>query len=335
MTSSVEPLVITEEPPHEPQATPKEIVGKSPLQIAFLRLRKDKVAIVCFAIIMFFVFIALFAGPLSSLFGVSTDDPELASGRIDLLSGMPLKGPPLHGFDPDHPFGVAPATGDDNLAYWLQGARTSLFLAGAATLGSTIIGVTLGLVAGFLGGVVDAAISFLIDLFLTIPFILAALAIGAILSDRFGADPDAWRTWTFRSLILILVVFTWMPLARLIRGEVLALREREFVQAARVIGVPTRKILFSEILPNLVAPIVITISLSMPAFVSAEAGLTYLGIGVQGRPSWGQTIDNATKYWQTYPLYLWEPVLGIIILVVALNLFGDALRDALDPKTRR
>jgi ABC-type dipeptide/oligopeptide/nickel transport system permease subunit len=336
MTSSVEPLVITEEPPHDPQAAiPKEIVGKSPLQIAFLRLRKDKVAIVCFAIIMFFAVIAVFAGPLSSLFGVSTNDPELASHSIDLFTGMPLKGPPLHGFDPSHPFGVAPATGDDNLAYWLQGARTSLFLAVVATIGSTLIGVTFGLLAGFLGGIVDAVISFLTDLFLTIPFLLAALAIGAILADRFGADPDRWRTWTFNSLILILVAFTWMGLARLIRGEVLALREREFVQAARVIGVPTRKILISEILPNLVAPIVVTISLSMPAFVSAEAGLTFLGIGVQGRPSWGQTIASATKYWETYPLYLMEPVLGIIILVVALNLFGDALRDALDPKTRR
>ena len=124
-------------------------------------------------------------------------------------------------------------------------------------------------------------------------------------------------------------------MARLIRGEVLSLREREFVKAARVLGVPTHRILVREILPNLIAPIVVSISLGLPAFISAEAGLSYLGIGVQGRPSWGQTIDNATKYWETYPLYLWEPVIGITLLVVALNLLGDAIRDAFDPKTRR
>jgi ABC-type dipeptide/oligopeptide/nickel transport system permease subunit len=329
MTSSVEAqvaLTATE--------SPREIVGKSPLQIAFKRLRSDKIALVCFAIVVFFFVIAILANPIEKLFGISTET-VLASDRVDLFSGMPLTGPPLHPFDSAHPFGIAPATGNDNLAYWLEGARTSLLLALAATLGSTILGVTLGLIAGFLGGVVDAVISFVIDLFLTIPFLLAALAIGAILADRFGDNPDAWRTWSFNALIAILVVFTWMGLARLIRGEVLALREREFVQAARVIGVPTHRILIKEILPNLVAPIIVTISLSMPAFVSAEAGLTFLGIGVQGRPSWGQTIDAATKYWQTYPLYLMEPVLGIIVLVVALNLLGDAIRDALDPKTRR
>lgn len=330
MTTSVEPLAPTE----LPVPVAKEIVGKSPLQIAFLRLRRDKVAVVCFVIVLLFLIVGVFAPLLERLFGVSTD-PVLASTRVDLFSGMPLTGPPNHGFDSAHPFGIAPATGDDNLAYWLQGARTSLLLALAATVGSTIIGVALGLLAGFLGGVVDAVISFVIDLFLTIPFLLAALAIAAILSDRFGDNPDLWATWSFNSLIVILVVFTWMGLARLIRGEVLALREREFVQAARVIGVPTRRILVKEILPNLAAPIIVTISLSLPAFVSAEAGLTFLGIGVQGRPSWGQTIDAATKYWQSYPLYLMEPVLGIVVLVVALNLLGDAVRDALDPKTRR
>jgi peptide/nickel transport system permease protein len=126
-----------------------------------------------------------------------------------------------------------------------------------------------------------------------------------------------------------------MGMTRLIRGEVLSLREREFVKAAKVTGVPTHQILVREILPNLIAPIVVSISLGLPAFVTAEAGLSYLGIGVQGQPSWGQTINSATNYWETYPLFLWEPVIGITVLVVALNLLGDAIRDAFDPKTRR
>ena len=133
----------------------------------------------------------------------------------------------------------------------------------------------------------------------------------------------------------VLSMFGWMGVARLIRGEVLSLREREFVQAARVIGMPTGRILVKELLPNLVAPIVISVSLMLPAYVAAEAGLAYLGIGVTSGISWGQTINNTVPHFETYPLYLWEPVVGIVALVLALNLLGDAVRDALDPKTRR
>jgi len=102
-----------------------------------------------------------------------------------------------------------------------------------------------------------------------------------------------------------------------------------------VIGVPTRRILFKELLPNLIAPIVIFFSLSLPALVTAEAGLAFLGIGLTERPSWGQTINKAVPYFDQFPLWLWAPVLGVMALVLALNLLGDAIRDAFDPKTRR
>jgi len=330
----------TELVPHESATAPiaegerKAIAGRSPTRIAIDRLRKDKIAVLCFAIVLFFAFVGVFAGWICDLFGVSTETVR-ASTVIDLTTGLPKVGPPNHGFTMDHPFGVAPASGTDNLAVWLQGCRTSLYLASIATLFSTIIGVTLGLVAGFIGGAVDTIISFLIDLFLTFPFLLAALAIAPIISERFGTDLDKLKTVSFYSLVVILVIFGWMGVARLVRGEVLSIREREFVKAARVIGVPTSRILVKEILPNLLAPIVVSISLGLPAFVAAEAGLSFLGIGVFGRESWGQTINGATKYWETYPLSLFEPVLGIAVLVVALNLLGDAIRDAFDPKTRR
>jgi peptide/nickel transport system permease protein len=168
-----------------------------------------------------------------------------------------------------------------------------------------------------------------------VPYILAALSLAPILDERFAIHPELQSKVTFWSLIGILSVLGWMYLARLMRGEVLSLREREYVEAARLIGMPTRRILVREILPNLVAPIVVAISLGLPAYVTAEAGLAFLGIGIVGRPSWGQTIDAATNWWQRYPLYLWEPVIGIVLLVVALNLLGDSIRDALDPKTRR
>jgi ABC-type dipeptide/oligopeptide/nickel transport system permease subunit len=334
MSLPVAELALHDEPTPPDAPERRAIAGRSPSRIAFDRLRKDPVAVICFAVVLLFSLIAIFAGPLTHLLGVSTETVQ-ASTVIDLSTGLPKVGPPNHSFDPNHPFGVAPSTGQDNLAVWIEGCQTSLYLAAVAAILSTIIGVTLGLLAGFLGGVIDTVISFVTDLFLTFPFLIAALAVAPILNDRYGTDPDKLRTVSFYALVAILVFFGWMSVARLVRGEVLSLREREFVQAARVIGVPTRRILVREMLPNLIAPIVVSFSLGLPAYVAAEAGLSYLGIGVFNRESWGKTINTATQWWQDYPLYLIEPVLGVALLCVTLNLLGDALRDAFDPKTRR
>jgi ABC-type dipeptide/oligopeptide/nickel transport system permease subunit len=321
-------------PPVDPNSKKaKAITGKSPMRIAMGRLLRDKIAVVCLAVVVLFALIALFAGPICALFNVTTDT-VLPSQFLDFQTQMPLKGPPNNGFDPEHPFGIAPLNATDNMAYWVYGCRTSLEIAAMATLFSSVIGVLLGLVAGFIGGVVDKSISFFLDVFLTIPFLLAALTIAPIINERF-ASSDNYPRIQFWALVAVLSMFGWMGVARLIRGEVLSLREREFVQAARVIGMPTGRILIKELLPNLVAPIVISVSLMLPAYVAAEAGLAYLGIGVTSGISWGQTINKAVPHFETYPLYLWEPMIGIVALVLALNLLGDAVRDALDPKTRR
>lgn len=332
----IESAIVEDE---EPVSEVREIAGRSPLQIAFSRLLRDKVAMVSLAVVVFFALIAVFAPLIAHLFHVDLETQSTCEvtdcNAASYGYGLPLKGPPLHGFDPHHPFGIAPADGSDNLAYWLYGARNSLFIATMATIISTVIGLALGLIAGYAGGVVDRAISFVTDLFLAVPYILAALSLAPILDERFAIHPALQAKVTFWSLIGILSALGWMYLARLMRGEVLSLREREYVDAARLIGMPTRRILLREILPNLVAPIVVSLSLGLPAYVTAEAGLAFLGIGIVGKPSWGQTIDQATNWWQRYPLYLWEPVIGIVLLVVALNLLGDSIRDALDPKTRR
>ena len=321
-------------PPVDPNSKKaKAITGKSPMRIAMGRLLRDKIAVVCLAVVVLFALIALFAGAICAIFNVSTDT-VLPSQYLDFQTQMPLKGPPNNGFDPEHPFGIAPLTATDNLAYWVYGCRTSLEIAAMATLFSSVIGVLLGLVAGFMVGVVDKTISFFLDVFLTIPFLLAALTIAPIINERF-ASSDNYPRIQFWALVAVLSMFGWMGVARLIRGEVLSLREREFVQAARVIGMPTVRILSKELLPNLVAPIVISVSLMLPAYVAAEAGFAYLGIGVTSGISWGQTINKAVPHFETYPLYLWEPMIGIVALVLALNLLGDAVRDALDPKTRR
>ena len=312
----------------------KEISGKSPMRIALGRLAKDKIAVVCAAVAFMFLLIAIFAGVIADFFDVSLETP-FAVEVLDMLNGgLPKEGPPLHGFDPDHPFGIAPRTGEDNLAHWLYGCRTSMIIAGCATLFASTLGIIVGLVAGFTGGIVDKVLSFITDLFLTIPFVLAALTLAPIVSERFSTSPNYFtiQRWT---LIAVLAVFGWMGVARLIRGEVLSLREREFVQAARVLGMPTHRILIKELLPNLAAPIVVSVSLMLPAFIALEAGLAFLGIGVTSGASWGRTIDQAVPFFDNYPLYLYEPMIGITLLVLSLNLLGDAIRDALDPKTRR
>ncbi len=317
----------------EPALVKQEIAGRSPMQIAMARLRHDKIAMVCLFVVLLFILIALFAPLLTQMFGVELDGGD-PSDDLDQFN-FPLIGPPDNGFTWEAPLGISPNEADDNLAQWLYGARTSLSIATVSTLAATLIGVVIGLLAGFSTGVLDKVINFVIDVFLSLPFLLVALALAPIIVSRFGNSPEQLKFWQFTSLLIVLSLFGWMTLARLVRGEVLSLREREFIQAARVIGVPTRRILFKELLPNLMAPIIVSISLGLPAFVTAEAGLAFLGIGVIGVPSWGQTIDSAVPFFNTYPLYLYAPVAGVFLLVVALNLLGDAVRDAFDPKTRR
>jgi len=317
----------------QPEVVKQELAGRSPTQIALDRLKKDKIAIACAVTVVIFVLIAVFAGPLTNLFGVKLNGGNPGT-QLDQFN-FPAFGPPDHGFTWKAPLGIAPNSADDNLAEWFYGARTSLGVATVATVVSTLIGILMGLMAGFSRGWGDKIIGFIIDVFLSLPFILVALAVAPILVSRFGGSPGQLKFWQFTSLLIVLSLFGWMTLARLVRGEVLSLREREFVQAARVIGVPTRTILFKELLPNLLAPIIVSISLGLPLFVTAEAGLAFLGIGVVGIPSWGQTVNKAVDFFNSYPLYLYAPVLGILLLVVALNLLGDAVRDAFDPKTRR
>ncbi len=306
--------------------------GKSPTRIAMDRLRKDRVAVICLCVVLFFVLIAVLAPVLAKLEGgnIGTFNPDLVDEY----------GFPTIGITPDHWFGVEPKTGRDNFARWVYGARPSLIVAFVATLFGTAVGVVMGLLAGFLGGWVDRVISWVIDFVLSLPYLLFAIAMVPIVENirggSFNLTPDEQASTRFFVLIFVLSFFGWAGLARIIRGEVLSLREREFVLAAKAIGVPTRQVLFKELLPNLVAPIVISASLALPAYVTAEAGLSFLGVGlIEPIPSWGQTIATATNWFKADPLYLWLPVLGITALVLALALLGDAVRDAFDPKTRR
>jgi len=321
-----------------PGLVTEPVAGRSPTQIAFQRLRKDKVAVACTVVLAVLVLLAVLAPVITNAMDIYWDvkDPNAPNpSEVIDFDGYPLVGPPFHDFTWDHPLGLAPAVGSDNLATLLYGLRTSLVVAFAATLLSTVTGVVIGLLAGFSRGWLDRSLSFVIDLFLSFPYLLGMLALAPILVSNFSGDVDTLAKAQFVALISILVIFGWMGLARLIRGQVLSLREREFVQAAEVIGVPTRQILFKELLPNLVAPIVVATSLAMPAFVAAEALLSFLGLGLTGTPSLGRMVADAVSYYSDYPLYLWMPVGAIATLTLSLNLLGDSVRDAFDPKTRR
>ncbi|MEU3455764.1 ABC transporter permease [Micromonospora sp. NPDC006766] len=307
--------------------------SRSPIRIALIRLRQDKVAMVCLAIFIAYVLIAIFAPLLAKLEG---QDPYTNDFTLTDRYGFPIDGP-----NSEHWFGVEPRLGRDLFARWVYGARPSLMVAGLVTVITTIVGVVVGLIAGFFGGWIDRVLGWVIDFVLSLPYLLFAIAMPAvIISVVYGAventDPAQVGQVRLFSLVAVLSFFGWASLARLIRGQVLSLREREFVSAAKVLGVGNRSILFKELLPNLVAPIVISMSLALPGYIVAEAGLTFLGVGLtEPTPSWGVTIAAAQTYYRTEPLYLWLPVLGITILVLVLSLLGDAVRDAFDPKTRR
>ncbi|BFU43421.1 ABC transporter permease [Krasilnikovia sp. MM14-A1004] len=308
--------------------------GKSPTGIALARLRKDRVAVICAGIFVLFILIAIFAPLLAQIEGQSPTEKH-----FDLIDqyGFPTIGPTS-----EHWFGVEPRLGRDLFARFAYGARPSLLVAGSVTIITTIVGVVIGLITGFMGGWIDRILSWVIDFVLSLPYLLFAIAVpAALLAVFIGADADNASaedvaTVRFYSLIIVLSFFGWASLARLIRGEVLSLREREFISAAKVLGVPTRKVLFKELLPNLVAPIVISVSMALPSYIVTEAGLTFLGVGLsEPTPSWGLTISAAQNFYRADPLYLWIPVLAITILVLALSLLGDAVRDAFDPRTRR
>ena len=308
--------------------------GRSPSRIAWDRLKTDKVAITCFSIVVFFVLVAVFAPLLVKLEG-----EELNQYHSDLISAQNTY--PIIGANSEHWFGVEPRTGRDLFAVWAYGARPSLVIGFVAATLSTILGITLGLLGGYLGGKVDKVIGWVIDLLLSVPLLLVVLAVVPVIQQRFitaGGFLTAEEKSGIRFYVIIgiLVFFGWIGLARLIRGEVLSLREREFVQAAKVVGVPTRHILFKEILPNLVGPIIVSASIAVPAYITLEATLSFLGAGlVEPTASWGRTVSNAQNTYARYPLFLWPPVISIALLVLALSLLGEAIRDAFDPNTRR
>jgi peptide/nickel transport system permease protein len=307
----------------------RKIEGRSLWQISWMRLKRDKVAIAGGCFVVFLILVAIFAPLICKLVGVTPNDFHQDLVDPSLQTSIAK----WNGISWDHPFGIEPVNGRDIFARIVYGARISLLIAFLATLLSVVIGTTMGIIAGYFGGWVDTLISRLMDIFLAFPLVLFALAlVGAIPDSAFGLEGDALRV---ALIVFIIGFFSWPYIGRIIRGQTLSLREREFVDAARSLGARRPYILFTELLPNLIAPILVYATLLIPTNVLFEAGLSYLGVGV--RPptsSWGDMLSGAANWYQVAPLYMVPPGLAIFITVLAFNLFGDGLRDALDPRSR-
>jgi peptide/nickel transport system permease protein len=311
------------------QGLGKKIEGRSLGQIALMRLRRDKVAMTGGGVVIFLVLCALFAPLIVDLLGHPPN--EFHQDLINADTQVPFTA--WGGVSGKFPFGIEPVNGRDLFSRVLYGSQISLLIASLATLMSVGIGTVMGVVAGYFGGWVDTLISRLMDIFLAFPLLVFALALAGVIPDRaFGLSGDALK---IAVIIFIIGFFNWPYIGRIIRGQTLSLREREFVDAARSLGARHPYILFKELLPNLLAPILVYSTLLIPSNILFEASLSYLGVGVQPpRATWGGMLSDATQWYQVDPEFLLPAGLAIFVTVLAFNLFGDGLRDALDPRSR-
>ncbi len=305
----------------------KAIEGRSLGQIAWLRLRRDKVAMGGGIIVLVLILVAIF-GPFL------VQNPDVYhSNLIDPTFSRPYGS--FGGISLAHPLGVEPQTGRDMLSRIVNGAKYSLLIAFLATALAVGLGIFFGIIAGYFGGWTDAVIARSMDVFLAFPLLVFALAlIGVIPSQAFGLSGNSLR---IALLVFVIGFFNWPYMGRIIRGQALSLRQREFVDAARSLGARGPYILVRELLPNLVAPILVYSTLLIPTNILFEAALSYLGVGLY-RPTatWGSMLSDAvTNGWYSIdPESMLVPGTAIFITVLAFNLFGDGLRDALDPKSR-
>lgn len=314
-------------------AAEEEVVGRSLTRIAYDRLKKDRTFIVSSVILIIIVGVAILAPWITQAIGV--DPYSLDGDAIDDSGGKPIG--PWGGASVEHPLGVEWGTGRDIFARLLYGLRVSLLIATVATILTTIFGTLFGIISGYAGGKTDAVIGRLMDLILAFPFLLIVLALSGALTQRltqFGVPEGNPSRITY--LIIVLSIFGWPYLARLVRGQVLTLREREFVESAVAMGAGRGRILFKEILPNLWAPILVYATLTLPTYIATEAALSFLGVGVlPPEASFGAMLADSVQYFTLVPSYLFIPGTVLALVVVTFNLAGDSVRDALDPRGGR
>jgi peptide/nickel transport system permease protein len=304
-----------------PKAPPEELAvkgieGRTPLQLVVARLRTDRVALISIAVILLIVVLAIAAPLLSVITGHSATETNVDSGTD--ANGQPLP-PGTGGF----------LLGTDNLGRDIlvriaYGARISLLVGVLATAIATIVGVVIGLFAGYYGGWLDSLLARVMDVVLSFPYVLFAI----VLVSVFGSSLPL--------TVLVIAFFSFAAIGRIVRGQALSQREKEYVEAAHSLGAGDLRIMFVDILPNLVAPVIVLATLLIPAAIIFEATLSFLGLGVQPpTPSWGNMLSDAEGVgFQASWFYIF-PMLFLLATTLAFNLLGDAVRDALDPRTER
>jgi peptide/nickel transport system permease protein len=313
-----------------------DLVGRSPGQLMWRRFKRDRTGVISAYVVLFFFAIAIFAPLIAKVYGKNPytlygqDDPNLLNEF-----GYPIA--PNGGISSHFWFGIEPNLGRDVFTQLLYGIRTSLAISIVVTIAVTITAILLGVTAGYLGGKTDYFIGRVTDLLMAFPSQLFFVAFMPVVTALLVSPADATPTY-IRVIALISVQWFlgWMGLARLLRGQVLTLREREFIEAARVTGASPWRIIRKELLPNLVTPILVQSTLMLPGFVTAEAGLSFLGVGlVEPTPDWGRMFAQAGAVYQNDLTYMFFPGIAMVIFIVAFNLLGDSVRDAFDPKTAR
>jgi peptide/nickel transport system permease protein len=313
----------------------KAIQGRSLGAIAWLRLKRDRWAMAGGIVIIVLVLLAIASVFLQNagVLDVAAFNQNLIDPNTDAPTGF------FGGISLSHPLGIDPQFGRDMLSRVLVGSQYSLLIASLSTVLSVVIGTVMGVIAGYFGGWVDTIINWLMNVFLAFPLLLFAVALTGVVQSipsgtAFGLSGNALRVAV---LVFVIGFFNWPYIGRIIRGQTLSLREREFVDASRSVGARSFYVLWHELLPNLVGPILVYSTLLIPQNILFEAALDFLGVGLRlPTPSWGALLADAVnnQYYSIDPEYVLVPGLAIFISVMAFNLLGDGLRDALDPRSR-
>jgi ABC-type dipeptide/oligopeptide/nickel transport system permease subunit len=294
-----------------------------------MRFKRNKVGVASAIVSITILSLSLMAPLVTRILGLDKDELNL-----DLLD---VSGIPTVGYSLEHPLGLIPGTGRDFLAQLLYGSRISFLVAILTTITALTIGLFVGIIGGYFRGRVDNYLGRTTDFLLAFPAFFMIVALSEPMVKRIeGAGIAQGNAARILFLIIFLSFFGWPGFSRLIRSQVLSIREREFVTAAQAMGASRTRIILKELLPNLWAPVIVVVSLSLPGFLAAEAVYSYLGIGVQPPAStWGILLSNATRYVTVMPSFFLIAAGSLVIVVLAFNLVGDALRDALDPRSDR
>ena len=309
-----------------------QIISRSPRQIAWRRFRRNKVGMVSAGISIVVLMLSLFAPVVCKILGINPDELNL-----DLIDSSGIPTLPNGGISREHPLGLTPGIGRDLLANLLYGCRISFLVAFLTTGLAIFIGLIVGIVGGYFRGRIDDYLGRFTDFLLAFPafFMIVALSepMVARIQETGIAQGNSARVIF---LIFFLSFFGWPGFSRLVRSQVLSLRERDFVTAAQAMGASRKRIIFKELMPNLWAPVIVVVSLSLPGYLAAEAVFSFLGIGIQPpATTWGILLDNARRFVTVYPNFFLITAGSLVLVVLGFNLVGDALRDALDPRSER